>query len=77
MSRFYGSLTGQAKSTATRRGGVKSGIVAHVRGWDVGMKVFISECECGGDFVEGWRTGGSNDTHVQNRIFSFCSTCKR
>lgn len=29
MARFYGSMTGQAKTTVTRRGGPASGVRAH------------------------------------------------
>ena len=33
MARFYASIKGQAKTEATRRGGPKSGIEGHIRGW--------------------------------------------
>lgn len=45
MSRYYGSLTGKAKTTATREGTTKSGISCHVRGWDVGVKVISDNGE--------------------------------
>lgn len=34
MSKFYGTLIGQAKTEATRRGSEKSGIRASVQSWD-------------------------------------------
>lgn len=40
MSQFYGSLNGQAKTTATRTGTANSGISGHVRGWDLGVHTF-------------------------------------
>lgn len=39
MARFYGSIEGSARTTGTRQGTTKSGIVGHVRGWDIGAKV--------------------------------------
>ena len=63
MSRFYGSLTGQAKSTATRQGSTNSGVSAHVRGWDIGIGSEVSECpQCNeGILLQAWITGGSNN----------------
>lgn len=63
MSRFYGDLTGQAKTTATRRGSASSGIEAHPRGWNLGIRVqgFPEN-----DAFDGFRvyvTGGSNGGH--------------
>ena len=73
MSRFYGSLTGQARTTATRRGGVSSGVSAHVRGWEVGVNVMVGECACcGGDAFLMWRTTGSNDGGPSELIKKLC-----
>ena len=33
MSRFYGTVSGQAKTTATRRGSTNSGITTYTAGW--------------------------------------------
>lgn len=60
MSRFYGDLTGQAKTKATRRGSLKSGVESHVRGWNVGVRVVISD-EHGKDYIRVYKTGGSNN----------------
>lgn len=38
MARFYGRLSGRAK-TVTRTGTQQSGIGCHVSGWDVGVEV--------------------------------------
>lgn len=38
MSRFYGSLYG-SRGEATRQGSASSGLVGHVRGWDLGVRV--------------------------------------
>jgi hypothetical protein len=39
MARFYGSINGSSKSTATKIGTTNSGISAHIRGWDIGVRV--------------------------------------
>lgn len=73
MFRFYGSLSGQAKTTATRRGGVASGVSAHVRGWNVGVNVMVGECSiCGGDAFLIWRTTGSNNSGPSELIKKLC-----
>lgn len=61
MARFYGSMTGQAKTEATRRGSAKSGVEAHVRGWEVGVRVIIRDVG-GVDRLEVYKTSGSNAT---------------
>ena len=38
MARFYGEIQGN-KGQATRMGTKTSGFHAHIRGWDVGIKV--------------------------------------
>ena len=40
MSRFYASISGSAKSEATRQGTKNTGIEGHVRGWDLGVKIY-------------------------------------
>lgn len=59
MSRFYGSITGQARTTATRRGGPASGISCHVRGWDVGCRAEMYDYN-GQDRIRVFLTAGSN-----------------
>jgi hypothetical protein len=62
MSRFYGSLAGQARTIATRRGSAKSGTTAHVRGWDVGARVVARphSLRPDEDTLEVYMTHGSN-----------------
>ncbi len=59
MSRFYGSLEGSARTTATRRGSKASGVSAHVRGWDIGLEV-IAHDHNGNDAISVYLTRGSN-----------------
>ena len=70
MSRFYASITGSAKTEATRQGTVKSGIEGHIRGWDVGIKVvgFAGEDK---DIFQVYLTGGSNGSLSQKHIGTF------
>ena len=58
MSRFYASAQG-ARGEATRTGTPNSGIVAHVRGLDVGIRVHGWN-DNGVDVFDVYRTGGSN-----------------
>ena len=60
MSRFYASIRGSAKTEATRQGTAKSGIQGHIRGWDVGVKVYGIERGDGHDAFAVYTTGGSN-----------------
>jgi hypothetical protein len=60
MAQFYGDMTG-ARGTTTRIGSKASGIVAHVRGWNVGVRVRVQVDErTGRDIVCVTRTGGSH-----------------
>jgi len=61
MSRFYGTIKGQAKTDASRRGSPNSGLVAHIRGWDIGIRVYCRVDKYGNDSISVFRTGGSND----------------
>lgn len=60
MARFYGSVEGQARTMATRRGSENSGLVAHIRGWNVGVRVVCEVDGQGRDVVRVYETGGSN-----------------
>jgi hypothetical protein len=59
MARFYGSMSGQAKSEVTRRGNSISGVRAHVRGWDTGVMVEAQNHNGKDQFYIAF-TGGSN-----------------
>lgn len=72
MSRFYASIDGQAETQATRRGGKKSGIGGHIRGWDIGVKVYgFVDAETGEDTFQVYLTGGSNGTTNEKPIGMF------
>ena len=68
MSQFYGDLQGQARTKATRRGNKKSGITAHVRGWDVGVRVEGFVNIDGNEVFKVYRTGGSNSSYNKECI---------
>lgn len=60
MAQFYGEIKGQARTSATRRGSKASGLEAHLRGWNIGVRVVLEYKEGIGDIVHVYRTGGSN-----------------
>lgn len=60
MSQFYAEIQGNRRS-ATRMGTKASGLVAHIRGWNVGVKVYCSVNADGKDVVEVYKTGGSRN----------------
>jgi len=59
MARFYGSMQG-TRGEATRMGDTKNGFDAHVRGWNVGVRITCRVDKDGKDVIEVWETGGSN-----------------
>lgn len=59
MSHFYAEIQGN-RGEASRAGSKDSGIVGHIRGWDVGARVTVSYDDELGDVVRVWKTGGSN-----------------
>ena len=61
MARFYGQLWGQAKSAASRIGGPSSGLHAHLRGWDIGVRVDITHDKQDEDLIAVSLTKGSNN----------------
>ncbi len=67
MAQFYATITGQAKTNATRRGSKNSGLTAHVRGWNLGVQV-VCRHENGRDVFHVYRTNGSNDTSLVKQI---------
>lgn len=58
MAHFYGSMQG-GRGETTRTGTKYSGMNAHVRGWNLGIKIELSH-ENGRDIVSVYQTGGSN-----------------
>lgn len=60
MAHFYGEITGN-KGTATRMGSQGSGFRAHIRGWNMGIEVFLNYNEENDrDEATVYLTGGSN-----------------
>lgn len=62
MAHFYGDIQGN-RGMATRTGSKASGMGAHVRGWDTGVKVeIVFDPLTEKDHVYVYRTGGSHDS---------------
>jgi hypothetical protein len=59
ISDLYGSVIGSERTEATRSGTKNSGIRAHIRGWNVGVKV-IGRMVNGRAVFDVFRTSGSN-----------------
>ncbi len=59
MSHFYGELKG-SRGPTSRMGTPKSGLWAHVRGWNIGVDVTCRVDDDGRDIIDVWQTGGSN-----------------
>lgn len=60
MAHFIGEIQGN-RGEASRTGSKKSGISAHIRGWNIGVRVNIRhDEESGKDFYTIYETGGSN-----------------
>ena len=72
MSHFYGTMQGNRGSTS-RCGSKASGIEAHVRGWNVGVRVSVRVGLDGQDVAEAWRTSGSNGDGGDQLIARFMS----
>jgi len=50
-----------------------SGIYGHIRGWDVGCAVHVTDRD-GVDVVTVYRTGGSNEHHSRELIAEFTAS---
>ena len=68
MARFMGELQGKAKTKASRLGTEKSGLIAHIRGWNVGVFIRCEVDEDGKDTLRIYRTKGSNNPTLQELI---------
>jgi hypothetical protein len=66
MARFIGEVEGQ-RGEASRLGSAASGISAHVRGWNVGVRVEGRDSD-GADSFDIFATGGSNARHAPKLI---------
>ncbi len=67
MSRFYAEIQGGGVPSS-RTGSEKSGIVGHIRGWDIGAKVTMAVDEDGEDVLSIDITGGSNSTKALKHL---------
>ena len=62
MSQFYASVTGSRGSTVTKTGDKQTGIFAHIRGWNIGIKVNCShDKKTGKDIITVYKSSGSTD----------------
>ena len=78
MSKFYGSITGSAKTAATRCGSKNSGIESHTRGWNQGIRVSGSVSPKGFKtpfeneefeiYLTGGSAGKSNDKYIGSLV---------
>ncbi len=68
MARFIGEIQGKAKTKASRLGTEKSGLIAHIRGWNVGVFICCGVDEDGKDTLRIYRTKGSNNPTLQELI---------
>jgi len=69
MAQFYANIQGN-RGEATRMGTKRSGIHGHIRGWNVGAKVFVTHNEkTGKDEVTVYKTGGSKE-QVPNEVIA-------
>jgi len=59
MSHFYASIRG-SRGEATRAGTKNSGMEGHIRGWNIGARVFMSVNDKGEDVCTIYLTSGSN-----------------
>lgn len=68
MAHFYGDIQGN-RGQATRMGTKSSGIDGHIRGWNIGAKVYCQYNEkTGKDEVTVYITGGSNRSGYDSMI---------
>ena len=68
MARFYGEINGKANTSATREGTEKSGMTAHIRGWDIGIYIQCYVNDKGKDAIKVMKTNGSNDPSTTELI---------
>ncbi len=62
MAHFYAEITGSRGSKATKTATKADGMTAHVRGWDIGVSLWLhQDRETGEDVIEVEITGGSHN----------------
>jgi hypothetical protein len=67
MAHFYGELQGN-RGVASRTGSASSGMNAHIRGWNNGVKVELFN-EDGEDHIKIYLTGGSRNEKNKELIY--------
>ncbi len=68
MAQFYGTMEG-GRGSATKTGTKKSGLCAHVRGWNIGARVCLMHNKGSGkDEVHIFETSGSHATRHDKLI---------
>jgi hypothetical protein len=72
VAQFYAEIQGN-RGQASRMGSKESGMYAHIRGWNVGVRVQLYH-ENGTDYVEVYETGGSTGRKAERKIASFADT---
>lgn len=74
MAHFYGSIQG-SRGEATRMGTKNSGFRAHIRGWNIGVQVYLrtyfDDNGVERDMVEVYKTSGSNGSNSDELIATF------
>lgn len=70
MSQFYASIQGN-RGQATRQGTKKSGLEGHIRGWNLGARVWMFVDGDGQDRCQIVLTGGSNGRYSDKVIGQF------
>ena len=68
MARFYGIVSGQARTQATRLGSPRSGLRAECRGWDIGVSCFAAVEHDDSDSIQVYLNGGSNGSGLSHFI---------
>ena len=66
MARFYGTMQG-GRGATSRTGTTSSGVHAHVRGWDVGVKVYAGD-DKDTDVIYVYATHGSRGAGLDRHI---------
>ena len=68
MAHFYATIRGN-RGEATRMGTPNSGIGGHIRGWNIGVRVYGRVDENGKDVFDVVQTGGSNG-HAPSKVIA-------
>ena len=70
MSHFYSSIQG-SRGEATRCGTKSSGMIGHIRGWNLGCEVYMYVDEDGKDRCQVYLTSGSNGRYSSKCLGDF------